>query len=67
MKRASMVGQAAADSAAKQKCREAYATVGGDGAGLQGVDDMIPYDTTRFSPVSCGTLRRQDPRLRGAE
>ena|GEM_PF-1342367 len=67
MKRVVREGQAAADSVAKQKCREAYATVGGDGAGLQSVDDMIPYDTTRVIGRSCGWLRRQDPRLRGAE
>ena len=67
MKRVVREGQAAADSVAKQKCREAYATVGSDGAGLQSVDDMIPYDTTKAIGRSCGWLRRQDPRLKGAE
>jgi len=67
MKRVVREDQAVADSLAKQKCREAYASVGADGAGLQGVDDMVPYDTTKVIGRSCGTLRRQDPRLRGAE
>jgi hypothetical protein len=67
MQRVAKPGQAAADSAAKQKCREAYAAAGSDGPGLQSVDDMIPYDTTRVFGRSCGWLRRQDPRLRGAE
>lgn len=67
MKRVVEPGRAAADSAAKQKCREAYASAGADGAGLQEVDDMVPYDTTRIKGPSCGVLRRQDPRLRGAE
>jgi hypothetical protein len=67
MQRVVRPGQGSADSLAKQKCREAYAAVGGDGAGLQDVDDMIPYDTTKAIGRSCGWLRRQDPRLRGAE
>jgi hypothetical protein len=65
MKRVATASRAAADSAAKQKCREAYASVGADGAGLQGVDELHPY-ADRSGPT-CGTLRRQDPRLRGAE
>jgi hypothetical protein len=67
MQRVVRSGQAAADSVAKQKCREAYAAVGADGAGLQSVDDMVLYDTTKAIGRSCGWLRRQDPRLRGAE
>lgn len=67
MKRVAEPGRAAADSAAKQKCREGYASAGADGAGLQAIDDMVPYDMTRFRGPSCGVLRRQDPRLRGAE
>src|SRR6478609_5106634 len=66
MKRAPKAQQAAADSAAKQKCREAYASVGADGAGLQSVDDMNPYTTPAYTGPTCGTLRRQDPRLKGA-
>ena len=67
MQRVVREGQGAADSLAKQKCREAYAAIGGDGAGLQGVDDLVPYDTTKAIGRSCGWLRRQDPRLRSAE
>jgi hypothetical protein len=67
MQRVVRAGQATADSAAKQRCREAYAAAGSDGPGLQSVDDMVPYDTTKVFGRSCGWLRRQDPRLRGAE
>jgi len=67
MKRVPKERIAVVDSVAKQRCREAYAAVGADGAGLQSVDDMVPFDTTRYDGPSCGTLRRQDPRLKGAE
>jgi hypothetical protein len=48
-----------ADSHALAECRTAYLNVPDDS--LELVDNVMPYDTTRFARLTCGSLRRQYP------
>ncbi len=50
-----------ADSIATESCRNSYTTAGTDTNAVRRVDVLVPYDTTRFSALTCSDLRRVDP------
>lgn len=53
-----------ADEEANRWCRDAYIRAGADSAATAVVDSAVPYDSTRFEPISCAALKRLDRRAR---
>jgi hypothetical protein len=59
LSRRHMEAELIADSQALSRCRIAYQQVTNDS--MQRVDSIMPYDTTRFARLTCGSLRRLYP------